>query len=514
MKVPSLFCMVALAAGCGDKEPVDSGEPTGDSAHSDPPDSEPGHDSDDSAPPEDSADTQPPDDTGPPEPAAVYELADAHARVLGRGLFSQAGLRVATAGDVDGDGWEDLLVGSNDDDGVTDSDTVYLLAGPFAGDLTTGDAIASLLGEEENQAAFEVCRGGDMDGDGQLEVVVGASGSHYFGTSSGAVYVQRGPVLGALSQADAASILTGVQGVDYVGHSVAVGDANADGLADLWIGGFGYDGGVNGGGAAFLFLGPTPASATVEEADAVLQGLELHEGAGYTVDFSGDVDGDGLLDLLVGAPWPSSSYDGLGRVYLVLDTPSGVSALADADAVFEGEALEDELGMAVATLDLDGDGYADPALGALGNDRGGEAAGAVYVVSGTASGSFAVVDAAGWVFLGVEAVEQAGHSVASAGDGDGDGRDDLLVGASNYDDARGQVYLLRDPPAGTSSLEYASARFRGEADRDYVGYGHGTLSGGADLTGDGVPDWVVGAFGASVESRDQGAAYLWSGAAL
>jgi len=486
--IPTLM----IFACCGGKDPIDSGDPP--------------------------VDSPPTDDTGPPELAPRYDLGSAHARVLGGRSFSGLGRRVALAGDVDGDGWEDLLVGSEDPVGEADmAGLVYLMRGPLDGDSSSDDAVASLGGPSDwdySVGPFDLCRAGDMNADGYADIILGHRSNEDESMPSGSVYLQHGPVSGSLSVVDADAVLYGAPDSPSGQYSLAVADVNGDGIRDLWIGDSGYDEPSANAGAAYLFLGPIPARATTDQADATIRGVMLNEYAGHAVDAAGDTDGDGLNDLVVGAPSIQEGHALPGRVYLVLASAAETSSLDDAVGIYEGEVVDDRLGMSVASLDFDGDGYADLALGASGGDRAVSYAGGVYVVPGSTVGSFSVGDAARWIFVGVEEGEQAGIAVASGGDGDGDGCDDLLISASHFHDDRGRVYLARSPETGVSSLGLATARFLGEGAHNLVGEGHGSLAGGVDLSGDGVPDWVVGAFDADVESRDQGAVYVWSGAEL
>ncbi len=192
---------------------------------------------------------------------------------------------------------------------------------------------------------------------------------------------------------------------------------------------------------------------------------------------------------------------------------SGELLLADAPAIVWGEAGGDQAGSAIAGVgDVDGDGFDDLMVGAPYRDAGGNSdAGAAYLLSGPLSGSSSL-SAATAILTGTSRSDKAGIAVAGAGDVDGDGYADLLVSAWHSDLGgadSGAVYLLRGPVSGTRALSSAEAILVGEVSYDYAGVG---LSGGVDLTGDGRPDIVLGAYGQG-ESSDQnrGRAYVVSG---
>jgi len=177
-----------------------------------------------------------------------------------------------------------------------------------------------------------------------------------------------------------------------------------------------------------------------------------YDGAGYSVSTAGDVDGDGLSDILVGAVYYDEGGSNAGKAYLVLGSSlSGASMnLSAADHAFIGEVDEDYAGCSVSTAgDVDGDGLSDVLVGADDNDDGGLNAGKAYLVLGSSlSGASMNLSAADHAFIGEDVGDATGVAVSTAGDVDGDGLSDVLVGADENDDggsSAGKAYLLISP---------------------------------------------------------------------
>jgi hypothetical protein len=220
----------------------------------------------------------------------------------------------------------------------------------------------------------------------------------------------------------------------------APGDVDGDGVTDLVVGGYGVDGDDLQSGAVVLWWGPLSSDRDATDADLVLRGEATDDDAGTALDLS-DIDGDGTLDLLIGAPGTNA---GAGRGYLVLGPFPRGESLSGADTIVDGELADDALGASVAAVDLLGVGTADLLFGAPGSDGGGTESGAVYRLNGAPGGTFAG-SACDAIYLGEAAGAEAGTSLRNLGDVDGDGRDDAGAGAPGYTDGTGTpgaVYVL------------------------------------------------------------------------
>ncbi|MCB9780401.1 MAG: FG-GAP repeat protein [Alphaproteobacteria bacterium] len=318
--------------------------------------------------------------------AAADGLDDAERVIHGAATRDQLGIELCTAGDQDGDGWPDLLVGAwLSDDPARDAGAVAVFGGAATGTLTLGDAGFLAKGLSENDwAGYAACGGGDVDGDGADDLFIGADGSDLSRPEGGAAFVFHGPVLpdaGArrtdLSAADA-SILAEGNG-DFAGHTVAiVGDQDGDGHADLFTGALGYRAEGVRVGRAYLFTGDPGPGASAGAADRIWTGTDENGMLGYTVQGAGDLDRDGIEDLLLGIRYAADAGVEAGAVQLLY----GDRTLSYDDGWYGiAEAAGDEATYALgAGGDVNGDGWPDAFVGAPG--WGDDDVGAVYVITG------------------------------------------------------------------------------------------------------------------------------------
>ncbi len=232
--------------------------------------------------------------------SGTVDLSAARALLTGEDASDAAGYAVAGAGDTDGDGLSDVLVGGVGSS--TDTGAAWLLLGSFSGSIDLSAADATLTGAAAGDAAgTSVAAAGDTDGDGYGDVLVGAPQADGAGSEAGAAYLVRGPVTDtALSAADA--VFTGASAQDRAGTSVGGGgDADGDGRADVLVGAYYESSAGTGAGATYLLYGSLSGTVSLGAADAVLRGESARDAAGRHVGFAGDVDGDGFDDLWTGA---------------------------------------------------------------------------------------------------------------------------------------------------------------------------------------------------------------------
>ena len=420
-----------------------------------------------------------------------------------------AGNSVSSAGDVDGDGLDDILVGSPVL-GMWDAGRVDLVLGASLGatrEIGLADAGYAFIGPEIDATGFSVSSAGDVDGDGLDDILVGSP----FGQTwtGGKAYLVLGASLGAdteIDLEDADYVFIGEAADDYAGLSVSsAGDVDGDGLDDIIVGAPRNDEGGEYAGKAYLVLGTSlgaDAEINLEDADYAFIGKAAGDYAGWSVSSAGDVDGDGLDDLLVGAYGNDDDGGTGGKAYLVLGASLGADAefdLVDANYAIIGEAPGDHAGWSVSSAgDVDGDGLDDLLVGAHYANDGGAYAGKAYLVLGASLGADREVGLADadYAFTGEAAGDYAGRSVSSAGDVDGDGLDDIIVGAPSNDEGgeyAGKAYLVLGASLGADSeidLEEADYAFIGEAEPDSAGY---SVSNAGDVNGDGLDDILVGA---------------------
>lgn len=240
-----------------------------------------------------------------------------------------------------------VVVPSDGDlDGTSASASVVVLHGFVGGDISLSAAGAKLIGEDDfDNAGGTVASAGDVNGDGYDDVIVGAR--YHFSTGAtcpGSAYVAFGPVTDEVDLSYAGAELVGVAHSEEAGGSVAsAGDVNADGYADLLVGARYRSVGAAYTGTAYLVLGPVVGEISLSLADGTYTGEDAYDIAGRVVAGAGDVDGDGYDDVLVGA---SADTGGSlsGTTYLIYGPRVGTSSLSTADACLIRGVLEAVVG--------------------------------------------------------------------------------------------------------------------------------------------------------------------------
>ncbi|HEV8320470.1 MAG TPA: VCBS repeat-containing protein, partial [Myxococcota bacterium] len=305
----------------------------------------------------------------------------------------------------------------------------------------------------------------DFNGDGYADVIVGAGSA----SGTGRAYVYFGSPGATLDPAPDGT-LTGEAAGDDFGYAVAsAGDVNGDGFDDVVVGAPLSDGSGIDAGRAYVYLGG-PGATFDPAPDGTLDGDAVGDYFGFAVASAGDVNGDGFIDIFIGAPRnDAAGVDaGCARVYL---GGAGLALDPAPDATLTGEAADDRFGDSVAPAgDVNGDGFGDIVVGAPLNDAAGTIAGRAYVYLG---GPGATIEPTpDGTLTGASAGDSFGYSVAGAGDVNGDGFDDVVVGAYVNDAGgtnAGRAYVYLGGPGATIDL-VADGIFTGEAAGDYFGY--------------------------------------------
>jgi hypothetical protein len=412
------------------------------------------------------------------------------------------GWAVASAGDVDGDGYDDVIASAAFyTNGELSEGRAYLYQGSASGLSKT----ASWRAESDQAGAvfgYSVASAGDVNGDGYDDVIVGARLYANGQPEEGKVFVYYGSFSGL--RRVAAWTAESDQDNAYFGQAVSsAGDVNGDGFGDVAIGALYADDGEVDEGMAFVYLG---SPSGLESAPAWTGQIDQPDSAfGADVSSAGDVNGDGFDDLIVGAGGYDDGETDEGAAFLYLGSASGL----ETTPAWMTESDQDEavLGNVVAGLgDVNGDGYADVAVGADLYSHFQVQEGRVTVFLGFPGGlrpraAWVVESDQDYAFLG---------KIGPAGDTNGDGYDDVIVGAPYYDDGEsdeGRVYLYEGSATG---LDHRPAASR-TSNFSTAGFGH-AVSGAGDVNGDGYADIVVGAPGCDHPETQEGRVYVYLGA--
>ena len=433
--------------------------------------------------------------------------------IVGETAGDRIGRSLGGGGDLNGDGITDLAIGARfSDRAAADAGAVFVALGPITTDLDLVDADAVLTGEAaDDRAGVIISADGDLDNDGYDDLLIGAQGNDDNGTDAGAAYIVYGPVTSDLSLSSADVDLTGANAGDLFGLSLdIVGDLDGDGEADFLVGAQEQTVGSDANrGAAYLFYGTVSSGSATSSASAVLEGAAAQDFAGYTVSKAGDFDGDGTDDVWVNAYRADPVSFNEGSTYLVSGAVSGTFDLSTATVQLDGESSGDQAGQyAVAGAgDINNDGLDDVIIGAQYHDAGGVTdAGAAYVVYGTTSTGAISLSSADAKLTGAATQDFAGRSIAAAGDVNSDGFADFIVGAKKDDingTDSGAAYLIFGPATGSALLS-SDVIFYGAAG-DEAGIDVGSAG---DLDNDGSSDLLVGAYFNDNNGTDAGAAYL------
>jgi len=462
--------------------------------------------------------------------------------IEGDGSGDRAGFSVSAVGDFNGDGLDDLIVGAPlNDSGGDNSGAAYLIYGKAGGlgtidvanlQVQPGDGFRIQGDRAGSSVGLSVSDGGDINGDGFDDIIVGATvhGLLGYGFNLDAYVIfgfaskTGGIDLANLPAANGFVIRTGL-GTGYTGNVAAAGDINGDGFGDIILGSP-YDRNV--GGAAYVIFGKASGFGTIDATKpggngfAILGSTDLFR-IGASVSGAGDINGDGFDDIIVtGDKSGFYHYGAFPNAYVIFGKQAGFTNLnLSSLAASDGFVIHGFYGYGTNAFtvsgagDVNGDGFADILIGSVYEK---DHAGAAYVIYGKASG-FGSIDlatlapAAGFAIHGDRAQDLTGFSVSSAGDVNGDGYDDLVVGAPLGDDGgsnAGEAYVIFGKAAGVnidlSNLASGDTLFiKGDAPDDRAGF---SVSGGADINGDGAHDIIVGAPYSDIGGADAGAAYV------
>lgn len=464
---------------------------------------------------------------------------------------AHSGQSVAGAGDVNGDGFDDMIVGTPDANGGRGAAHIIFGDAGVGGTSTYlnnhGPGGLTLTGFEAGMnAGSSVAGAGDVNGDNFDDVIVGARYADAGGTDRGAAYVvfgkasYGGTALSLNSLGSSGFTLNGFENSAWAGWSVAgAGSINFDNYDDIIIGSPTRDAGGTDRGEAYVIYGGNTLAGTTITLNSLanwgftLRGFENGAKAGVSVAGAGSVNGDWYDDVIVGAHRTDVGGADRGAAYVVQGGSIAKGSILTLNALdsrgitlrgfFDGALA----GYSVAGVgDFNADGYDDVLVGApqaagIPPDAPAYNGASYLVFGGSGLGGTAITlnsMARGITFLGYESNSQTGGSVAGAGDIDDDGYDDVIIGApysranSFYGVQRGEAFVVRgrNVIASAYTIELDSL---GSNDRILRGFENNALAGFAvagagDVNGDGYDDVLVGAPQTDVGGSTRGAAYL------
>ena len=492
----------------------------------------------------------------PPATPATLNLADLNPtttgfRLDGANTYDSSGRAVSSVGDINNDSIDDFAIGAvgADHNGRNGSGSTYIVYGKEGGfdanidlgSLNIRDGFR-IYGESAADYIGGSISSGDVNGDGYNDIIIGASEAE----PNGSTYVVFGKESGFSGTVDLSNIVRNGGGVrldgesidDYNGYSVSSGDVNNDGYDDIIIGAYGTDSnGSSSGGATYVVFGKADGAnglnGVMELSDIVasseregfrIDGYRESTDSGKSVS-SGDVNDDGYDDIIIGASWADT--DGVrdnGATYVVFGKASDsidfnaivpLSELDGSDGFrIDGENQSDHSGDSVSSAgDINGDGYEDIIIGAPRTDSNGNVGGgANYIVFGKEGRFDEVMELSdiargdgsnGFRIDGENRVGQSGYSVSSAGDFNGDGYDDIIIGAYWADPNgvnSGSSYVVFGKARGFNGTMQLSdivasngrdgLRLDGENAGDRSG---GIVSSAGDVNHDGYDDIIIGA---------------------
>jgi hypothetical protein len=408
--------------------------------------------------------------------------------------FEELGKAVAIAGDVNGDGYDDVIVGG-------ENNKAYVYHGSESGILPTPNVV--IYGEPGSiYFGLKVASAGDVNGDGYDDVFISDSWFASDHGYEGKIYIYHGSATGI----NPIPVITieGNHSSAHYGFSIAkAGDVNNDGYDDIIVGAKHLTAGHYLEGRAFIYHGSI--SGIISVAATTVESNQDYGFLGTSVAGAGDVNNDGFDDIIVGATGYDNGQADEGRAFVYHGSVSGIINVAV--TTMEANQALAGFGNSVSGIgDVNNDGYDDVVVGAMWFDNPESGEGKIWVYHGSSIG---INNVAVMSYESNEDNSYLGNCVSPAGDINNDGYDDLIVGAYSYTNnlyMEGRTYIFQGSPAGLISIPVRSM----ESDQINAFFGV-SVSGDGDINGDGFTDVIVGCNGYSNGQSEEGAAFVYYG---
>jgi hypothetical protein len=427
----------------------------------------------------------------------------------GEQLSANFGQAVAGAGDVNNDGYDDVIVGAHRWQdalvGPNDEGAAFVFLGS-----SSGVSLTPVWRAESNQApqpdfGFAVAGAGDVNNDGYDDVLVGAQSYDAPQIDEGRVYLYFGSASGPVTSASWTGE-SNIAGGSYGSSIAAAGDVNNDGFGDFLVGAPLTEGPVQTDeGRVYLYFG-MGTNPGVQSTVFVMEGNQTGAKFGQSVAGPGDINADGYDDVLVGAPEFSMDQSKEGRAFVYLGSEAGMGTQLGV-WLSDGGQGGSAYALSVARAgDVNNDGYSDVIIGARQYDNGQTDEGRAFAFYGTHQG---LKDVANWTAEIDQGSANFGQAVASAGDVNGDGFDDVIIGAPKYDNGQldeGGAFVYLGSATGLAT----SYAWTVESNQKDANFGVSVASAG-DVNGDGYDEVIVGANLYDNGQDAEGMAFLYTG---
>ncbi|MGD8777844.1 MAG: T9SS type A sorting domain-containing protein [Ignavibacteria bacterium] len=421
------------------------------------------------------------------------DAADADVIITGENEYDYFGSSIASIGDVNNDNIDDIIVGANYySNGDGPGCTYIFYGGSLNSTIAASSANVIITGETDGDCfGYSVSCAGDVNGDNKNDFIIGTP---VYSSGTGCAYIFYGGNLDSTIAASSANvIITGENEGNYFGLAVSyAGDVNDDDIDDIIIGTREYS---HATGRAYVFYGGNlDPTISASSADVIITGENEYYEFAYSVSYAGDVNGDDIDDIIVGERYYNYS-DGRACIYYGGSLDSTITA-SSADVIINSGEDEIYFGCSVSYAgDINGDDIDDVIVGARGNFGH---CGQAYIYYGSSS-----MDNTPDISLAGKGGDNSfGYSVAYAGDVNGDNIDDIIVGAPGYSNNTGRAYIFY---GGSSMDNTADVIITGENEDDEFGF---SVSSAGDVNDDGYYDVIVGVY---EYSNRTGRAYIFCG---